>query len=251
MNNLALSQNLFKFNEGISFLDEFVHLSSRVSELANEVGIQITPFRNSNLPHFSRKSEEEKSRVIWDLRNYVTVCEKVQDDGGDLKDPVTVTWMAIKEMGMRPPSDLFSHITADNVIEFHNQDGIQIFRNFHFYQYCSYSLEELYCFPWSTLYSRNEEALNSLLRIFGSFYCGEMKTGVRTGIAPHIIEEIYSPFKYKIYASQDYAAPLFDLTGRPIASIIVETGRLVNAPLSPEEEERILLNHQSYFDFQL
>jgi len=222
------------------FISLFMTLSNRIAELGRERGIRIVPFRDPALPFFSQKRLEDQRKILGDLSNYLGICEAAVQEGGQLHDPVAISWAAIKELGFRPPSDLFTYVRKDSVIEIHDPVGIQIFRNFRFYSYCSYSLEELHCFPWNHLYSRNDKVLHDLLGWVGKVYSGEIRGTTKTDLPPHVIEENYSPFNYKIQAEVAYIAPLYDETRRPVATVVIEKGSLVGKPLSPDEEEELL-----------
>lgn len=227
-------------SDAIDFNSIFRLYSSRVAELGAKLGVKIIPYRNPVLPAFSMQSLEAKQRIIDNLSIYLKICEQTLSMGQDLSDPVTLTWNAIKQFGFRPTSDLFSHITKDNVVEIHDPKGIQIFRNFTFYHYCSYSLEELYCYPWEKLYHRDETVVHGLLKLLGDIYSGKIKTTVATDLPSHIIHEIYSPFKFNINAEVNYISPLFDEYSRPVASIVIEKGALASKLLSPIEEQQLL-----------
>lgn len=217
-------------------------LSSEVSEIGRQVGVRIVPFRDPSLPFFSRMGEAHQTAALADLRSYLKVCRTVIASDGDLKDPITLTWNGIKEMNLRPSSDLFNHITDGDIVEIHNPEGIQIFRNFDFYACCSYSLEELYSFSWNYLYTRDPRIIATIVKIATAIYNGSIRNTVVTNLPVHTIEELYSPFKYKILAEVPFISPLFDKqTGKVAATVAIERGGLQGKLLTPSEEE-ILLN---------
>lgn len=227
-------------SDAIEFNSIFRLYSSRVAELGAKLGVKITPYRNPELPAFSMQSLDAKQRIIDDLSIYLKICEQTLSMGQDLSDPVTLTWNAIKQFGFRPTSDLFSYVTKDSVVEIHDPMGIQIFRNFEFYHYCSYSLEELYCYPWEKLYKRDEKIVSEILKIAASIYSGAIKSTVATNLPAHIIQEVYSPLKYQISAEVNFISPLFDEISRPTATVAIESGKLASKLLSPVEEQQML-----------
>ncbi len=223
--------------DGFSLGSRFKWLSERISALGEKEGFKIIPYRDPSLPIFSKKTEPEQCEIVRQLETYLQICQLTLSNGGNVCDPTAISWAAIKHMGFRPCSDLFSYIRQDDVIEIHDPVGIQIFRNFNFYHYCSYSLEELYSSPWSQLYTRNEEVFRGLMMIATRVYNGEIKSTIATGLPKHIIEELYSPFKYKISAEVKYVSPLFDHHSRPVSTVAIEKGELAGGELSSGEEE--------------
>ncbi len=232
-----------KQNYGALALDldqEFRVMASTIANLARAHGIPVVPYRDARLPHFTQKNQQEKLTILDDLKKYLQICQLTLSEGGKLNDPITISWAAIRQLGLRPTSDLFAHITQDDVIEIHDSIGIQIFRNFNFYSYCNYGLEELHCYPWNHLYSRNDEVLHGILNLAVQTYGGEITKTTPTGLPKHVIEELYSPFRYKIEAEITHISPLYDVTNRVVATIVIEKGRLLGAPLTAEEEEGLL-----------
>lgn len=224
----------------MNLVDEFRILSERVSELGQSIGIKVVPYRDPRLPLFSELSLDQRRYAVDNLRVYLEICQATQDAGDSLEDSISITWSAIKYFGLRPSSDLFSYISKDNVIEFHDRNHLQIFRNFNFYHCCSYSLEELYAVPFTTLYARDTSVSLQLLDVIEKIFNGEILQTVATGLPPHIISEVHSPFKYEIQAEVPYLSPLFDDTKRAVAHVAIERGQVMGIPLSSNDEERLL-----------
>lgn len=221
----------------------FIRLSEKTREYCASVGVNVVPFKNLQLPFFSTLSRERQLQVLANLESNIRVCEITLSNGEKLTDSAAMTWSAIKELKLRPTSDLFSFITNDAVIEIHDAQGCQLYRNFQFYSFCSYTLEELYCLPWNELYTRDESVLNGLFALASKIYAGQVKETISTGLPTHVIKELNSPFKYEINADVDYLSPLYDLNNRPVATVAIERGQLTGRSLTGAEEEYLLSEH--------
>src|SRR5690349_13669207 len=121
-----------------NFDAEFKLLANEISRLGAEIGVRIIPYRDPEIRLFCSQDSLAKKKIISDLSIYLQICQNTVANGHSVADSAMLTWNAIKLFGLSPPSDLFTHITSENVVEVHNREGIQIFRNFMFYTCCSY-----------------------------------------------------------------------------------------------------------------
>ncbi len=245
MGNFLSNQKKFNFIENNKSTDElnsdFKQLSSEVGALGSKIGVRIVPFRDKNVPFFAAQTIDRKKIILQDLSTYLKICYTTINGGYDLNNNAVLTWGALKEFGFRPTSDFFTYLTSEDIVEIHNREGLQIFRNFRFYDVCSYSLEELYCFPWTFLYSRDETIVTHFIEILKDILSGNVKSTVQFFDPPHIISEVKSPFLYQVDAVVRYGAPLFeDSNPLPAATIVLERARVMGPKLTAAEEEDLL-----------
>lgn len=143
----------------------------RLQEQCDRIRRKFTPHLNLYTPsqpsvykHFQDLPETHKAPVfkVLDFMEHLidySVTEKM--------DPIQdqqLTWYAMKCLNLRGPSDLFSMIDKDDCVEIYTTEGVQLYRNFHFFKYCSYSLEELMTYPFFELYSRPEWLQSEMLK---------------------------------------------------------------------------------------
>lgn len=224
-------QSQFLSNSNHSdYLTLFRDLSTEYSDYAREAGVELIAFRDPSLPLFSLLSDGKKKEVLSALTKVVKICRDTKAQGHSMGDSPALIWQALKEFGLRPPSDLFGQMHDCTVVEVYSQDNIQVFRSFSFFRYCSYSLEDLYCEEWLNLFARDD---NSIIPMVISFM-KDVYQGVTTfttnlrHIPKHIVRETYSPFKYKLQVGINWGAPLFEEgTSTPVATIFLETGELI------------------------
>jgi hypothetical protein len=48
-----------------------------------------------------------------------------------------------QKLGVHPPSELMSEMRSGEVIEIHNGEFLQVYRNLRFFELCSYTLDDL------------------------------------------------------------------------------------------------------------
>jgi hypothetical protein len=201
----------------------FARLASAYSEFAKEAGVTVVPYRDPKLPLFVSLPEAIRRDILGALSLCVKICEQTRGEGHSMSNSPALMWAALKEFGLRPPSDLFGHIDGLCVLEVHSSEGIQIFRNFAFYKYCSYSLEELYTTPWFHLFERDEAITSQMIELATKVFSGEIKHTVPMDLPLHEVRERHSPRQNRVKLDMRWIAPLFHPGGKPEATIVVET----------------------------
>lgn len=132
----------------------FRYAANQVSQLGLRFGFTVRSYDDATLPYFSALPSEARRRVVHALRGYhASLLAGIQADK-NFDQPHISTWWAFSTLGLVPVADLFQHFRADSVIEVFSLDGTQIWRNFNFYRFNSYTLEELHCLHWERLYDR-------------------------------------------------------------------------------------------------
>lgn len=216
-------------NDNVDQINQFIDLSTRIARFGKSIGISIVPFRDPQLPYFSRLASAQKKSILTDLQNFGDICELTVQSGASLRDNGQLIWNCLRKFNLRPTSDLFQFIPDGNVVEIHSTENKQIFCSFSFYHCCSYSLEELHSFPWNQLYSRDEESNEYLIGIAAAMFRGELKGVVPMTVKPHKIRELYSQQGFEIEAQMKYLAPLYgDTSGQIEAHILIEDRHIAN-----------------------
>lgn len=211
----------------------FRQISMKIAELGASVGIKITPFHNPNLPQFSKLPLAQQRNVIVSLQTYLDIYESVAAEGVSILNSSRVVWNALLQLGYRPTSDLFSYIRDEHIIEIHDNNLIQVFRNIGFFNYCTYSLEDLYCNHLTDLYTRDENLEKSLLEVVGKIYSGKVDGVIDPQLQPHVIHEKASANKFAVFCYIQNMAPLFsnsERNGAPIATLTIEVAETFQIP---------------------
>lgn len=202
----------------------FRELSLAYQKYGQEAGVKFKAFHDPSLPLFSAKSESERRAILNALAICVKICDAVKAEGHGMSDSPALIWRALMEFGLRPPSDLFSFIKPTSVIEVHSLEGIQIFRNFNFYRFCSYTIEELYSDSWELLFDRHDAPISAIIDFVMRCADGRVKNTQLTGIPLHVVGELFSENKNIVTLNMEFGAPLFDaFSSKPAATMMVET----------------------------
>jgi hypothetical protein len=208
---------------------QFTSLCIEISQMAKSIGIDVLPFVDRSLPRFSELSLLEQKIAFKNLSVYHGICSSTIQAGNSVREAKSLIWFAIKAFGFRPTSDLFNFVTDDHVVEIHDKTGVQIFRNFQFYKFCSYSVEELYCISWPKLFTHEGEFTQQILEKGMLLLSGTVNSTIPFNITDHEIHETDSICKFQIRANVEFGSPLFNSeSNQPEATIVLEKGELLN-----------------------
>lgn len=220
---------------------KFIEYSLQISEFASLQKIKITPFNNFELPIFNNLPECNQFTIVSNLEVYRNICEKITLELGSNSDFSQSIWIALKSLELVPSSDLFNYLKVNRIVEIHNLDGQQMFRNLYFFKFCSYTLEELYCIPWIELFDRPPENTKQMIDFVHKMSKVKLnQTHVITEIDPHITIESKSKYKMCLNYKPLYYSPLFSKDGEVIAGLAIEEA----------ETLQTLVNHENEFDLK-
>lgn len=205
--------------------DRFKILADRLAGILATEGITVRTYE-PDLPHFSKLKEEQKQSTNHHLEFYCQLCEDHMSEGKSLQDCTTFVWRALKSLDLTPRSDLFNHFDNSSVIEIYSNENVQLFRNLNFFQYCSYTLEELHAKEWFWLFERDTMITAKLFAYAQKIFLGEINSNFVPEIPPHVVQELKSQEKLKMECNIKIAGPLFR-NGQPVALIIGESTRLL------------------------
>lgn len=234
-----------------SFNVEFKKISNEIAEIAKSVNITIYPYHDPKLIYFSKLPIAQRNLILQQLEIYLQICKKIVAELGTNFDFGQSIWIALKEFGFTPSSDLFQYLTNDRIIEIHNLEGQQVYRNLYFFKFCSYTLEELYSLPWVDLFWRPEVNAKQMVDfVFKMSQSTNKKTIQITDIDPHQTLETQSKFKMRLFYKPLYYSPLFDRKGNVIAGLAVESATVLETKtnqLSFEEKEESFQSNENVF----
>lgn len=226
------------------YTSDFRTMALQIAKFGAKAGVKIRPFKDEDLPYFSKLPIDKRKQIISSLDFLIRVCEATIKNGYSADDSAQLTWYAIKELGWRPSSDLFEKIDNDSIIEIYDTNNLQVFRNFNFFDFCSYTLEEIHCIPWTTLYYRPDESITKeILRHISDHFESHSYTTKYVGIPKHSVKETRSAQKYELFISLEYISLLFNSANSPEAIVAIETAKFNGPQTSVQNEEDAYLRH--------
>jgi hypothetical protein len=220
-------------NSSIDQNAEFKILAEGITDFFTDHGLKTRPYGDPSLKHFSKLSPERKDHSLYRLRAFYRSLEATILAGEKISNNSQALWHALKTLNVIPDSDIFSKFQNEDVIEYYDVTGTQIWRNFNYMKICSYTFEELTCHDWPTLYVRDQKLNESLVALM----IDTVNTGHRgpkfIDVDYHVCDERFSEDRYRLHVRHDYICPLFD-TSQQAAGFIVTSKVKVVGTAAPE-----------------
>lgn len=187
----------------------FLKLSEELSRLIESEGWAVRPYQSSTLPFFKGLSEEQAYLAEKQLSDYLKICQNTRADGHPIKDARFLVRKALEYYGFSFHEDVFTLIETGHVVEFYNMTHFQMFRTFNYFEYSSYTIEDMYCRPWFTLYERDQQINEKLLALGTPILLSDVKGPTHLDVGAHLITERASLERLQIRNKSTWMAPLF------------------------------------------
>ncbi|QDK38304.1 hypothetical protein [Bdellovibrio sp. NC01] len=208
--------------------EEFKRDAMKLSMICSSSGFRVRPYKDG-LPHFGKLSADKQVEIIRSIKFYIELCQEQLSEGSSLRDNLSFTWKALRKLGLTPKSDLFSLIKDDDIIEIYNGESRQVYRNLRYYDFCSYSIEELYSLEWWNLFSRDDgEITRKLFEESNKLLTGEVEGHIFSETKEHVVTELASA---ELLSNKYRAKLLSPLTVNKTAQafmVVIEANPLAN-----------------------
>jgi hypothetical protein len=188
-------------------VQKFEELAEDFCSEMNRVGFRLIPTYNQ-YKKFESLSHQLQQRILKALISYRVVLSSAHSQGINLAHSRSTAWAAIRELGLRPPSNLFEHLEEGDFFEIYTPEHIQIFRSLNFFYLTSYSLEDIFSYAWDELYSRSEVVTKEMFDSVSKVMNGERQGLVKTDFPLHIVIDKFSPGKEWSLIRHKLFAPL-------------------------------------------
>lgn len=218
---------------------EFGALAQEFAALSGREDVHIVPFRGEGPAFFAALPEPMQNDVLGRFREYVGIARDVVSEGGSLRNDQMFLWRFFQRFRIHPPSNLISEITAGEIIEVHDINFTQIFRNMRFFDLCSYSLDDLLCRPFWELVHRDPAISAMLVEQAGHYFSGRWTTMRLLDIPEHVVQEIDSTRLLTVRVRHRLAAPLRDVQGAITAVASFLPAELKRTALAEELSEAV------------
>ncbi|MEO5668307.1 MAG: hypothetical protein ABIR96_09630 [Bdellovibrionota bacterium] len=199
-------------NHEPEIVPELRSLAARIGRLGPQVEA-TSPVSVRDYLALSRP-EQEKVRKNIDALDEVLLCF-----GEGQADTRRAAKRALDKYKMRVRDEDIDLIMQDDVVEMYSIDGLQIFRNLEFFNYCRYSLLEVMMYEWFALYERASFVEKDLHQWQVDVLKGA--TSKKCFFGENFMRERLLADK-RLYAIQfKYLIPLFDQVGDEIQGLML------------------------------
>jgi hypothetical protein len=206
--------------ERADLCERFRRLLEEFCNQAQRDGLNLTPyFSDEPMAPFKRLPIELQRLVYANFERYYRIFSANSADGNRVNDDRAVVWKLVREMDLRPCSDLLDRIEDNDVIEAYDHTFIQVFRNARFLELCTYPVDHIFSCEFHQLFKRPDEITNRLIELGTSLFRGGFSETIPTEMPEHVLEEIRSTRRRKFLIRQGIISPLFDRSKRPVMGI--------------------------------
>ena len=185
----------------------------RMAEVINAHGYSVRAFDPGAPSRFSELPIERRFAILEAITSTIVRAETAQKDRIPTHDNRQFAWWIIRDMKLRPTSDAFTTIEADDVIEIYDSNHLQVHRSFNFFRALSYTLDQIFTHEWWELYSRlpsiTEAMIHTATRIIGSKEAMNMVNP----FPDHWVTEIFSTSRNSSHIEPRIASTLLDSNG--------------------------------------
>lgn len=202
----------------------FRSMCLRYSDLLAEEGISKRPFKSPELPSFSKLTIEKKRDAIDQLCCALELLDETRAEGASLKDSPRLLWRCIRKLGWIPQSDVFDKIESGDVVEIYDLRQKHIFQNLEFFNWISYTIEEVFSMHWYEGVRREPGIVERLYELASRILSGEYATTMPSGIPEHSIQEVGSELELNYLMTLRYLSPLKE-NGATIGFVVTWRGR--------------------------
>lgn len=178
----------------------FIDLSVKLQKVLGKEGLFIIPFEEPGLPFFSGLSKDQRAQIIGQMQTLLDIANDLQAHNMKVTEPANLIRTFFKKFNLHAPSWVVESITKHDIVDVWNLESRLIIASFNFFDICTYSLEELFCRPWSELFSRDNDVHIQIFQLCRSLLNGEITQPVdMTYIPQHKVRETYAPVdKYAV-----------------------------------------------------
>lgn len=141
-----------------SVAHSFKKSAEELCTFIEQEGWAVRPYHQESLPFFLQLNDVERAGAVELLRQYLEICQRVYSRGRRLKDMPFFVETALEYYDYKIFPDTLVHLRAEpaKMVEFYSTKHTQFFRSLNFFEFTSYTIEDLYCRQWVHLYDREE-----------------------------------------------------------------------------------------------
>lgn len=192
----------------LALTNQFRSLSENLCRILELEGLLVRPYHSASLPYFQTLTLSEQQQALELLENYCAVCEEAQASGSSILMGREVVTKALQYFGLEVDAKVFDYLEPLCVYEFYSVKQTQFFRTANFFEFNSYTIEDIYCRNWMSLYGRDEELTAEIFKFANQILSGETKEVVYPTMPEHFVIERASIEKLKTQVRFECFAPL-------------------------------------------
>ena len=186
----------------------------RATALYGSCGVSVprlAPLGESRFPNLPSADQEQILNALEDQNRLLEASLMHEPEFRSRNH--SLVWGALKALGLRPPSDAFTHIQDNHLVEIYNTQFSQVFRSLNFMQFVNYSIDELMTYHWNELYERTGSTTAEMLKMVEVVRTNKAPTTYVRPFTRCVVRERFSPSPICVDSDSVIGASLFNSTG--------------------------------------
>lgn len=162
----------------------------RFAELLNRMGYSTQVYSESAIQKLAEVPQSKREQIASDFESWCQWIEPL-DPRESNENEIALLKRALDKHGFEADPEFWKKIEKGQIIEFYNEDMIQLYRSFNFYAITGYTLLDISLFEWYVLWERPSHILESI--------GGELMESLQTHIPvkhfttrKHLVREIFN-----------------------------------------------------------
>lgn len=179
-------------------------------------GQNVPAFREGQTSRFPQLEAAAQIQILSGLESHnQLLAASLTEESKSLRPPThSLAWAALKILGLRPPNDAFSTILDTHIVEIYNTNFTQVFRSLNFFNFVSYSLDDLMTNHFSELYTRTGTTTEEMLALCEAVQRDSQPTTYLRPFSRCLLKETFGPRGICVDSDTVVGASLFDHSGK-------------------------------------
>jgi len=151
----------------------------------------------------------QKERMIARIENEISIFEHMIVAKEPLANPARQLWRYLLTTKQVPCSDILDKIKPTDTIQVFGVDHRLLFASLNFYDYVSFTLEQVFCETWHQAVRRDPKVTEQLYTDFTRVISGEVRQTIASEPPAHLIEEVDTELLLKSDLRVKWISPAF------------------------------------------
>jgi hypothetical protein len=138
-----------------------IEAATRFSSGLNRLGYLTRTYSESALQKLLTTPLEKIEQISASFESWSEWIEPL-DPNKAYENEIALLLRALNKHGFQADDEFLKTIEKDQIIEFYNEDMIQLYRSFNFYKITGYSLLDISLYEWFVLWERPRQILDGI-----------------------------------------------------------------------------------------
>jgi hypothetical protein len=138
-----------------------IEAATRFATLLNRMGYPAQAYSESALQRLAVTPVPQKELIASNLESWSDWVEPL-DPSKSYDNEIALLMRALDKHGFDLDEEFFKKIEKDQIIEFYDEDMIQLYRSFNFYKITGYSILDISLYEWYLLWDRPRQSMESI-----------------------------------------------------------------------------------------